>query len=219
MLSRRLLLPLAALLVVAAPFAATPLATAQSERHGRKFKAPPDTSHLEVLVVRDATGKVIENAAVIFHPTKDGNDEGNLEIKSGPDGKAFIDIIPTGSDVAVQVIANGFTTHAQNIKLTQPSQQITVRMMRPKAQVSAYDETGKTVKLGVQEPVQRTLPPAQAEPKPLSADQPVLKLPALPAKAKGDPTIPGSNGSPANSTPVKPPTDTSAPATPPAPSN
>jgi hypothetical protein len=76
------------------------------------------------------------------------------------------------------------------------------------------------VKLGVQEPQQRTLAPAQADPKPLAADQPVLKLPALPAnKSKGDPTIPGSNGSPATSTPVKPPTDTSAPATPPAPSN
>ena len=58
-------------------------ATAQDTRHGRKYKAPPVTSHLEVLVLRDSNGKVVENAGVIFHPTKDGIDEGNLEVKSG----------------------------------------------------------------------------------------------------------------------------------------
>ena len=55
---------------------------AQDGRHGRKYKAPPETSHLEVLVVKDSNGKIIENSAVIFHPTKDGEEEGNLEVKS-----------------------------------------------------------------------------------------------------------------------------------------
>src|ERR1700759_5065590 len=123
MLSRLLLLPVAGLLSLAVPFA-----PAQDERHGRKYKAPPETSHLEILVVKDMNGKILENAAVIFHPTKDGADEGNLEVKSGVDGKAFIDIIPMGSDVAVQVIANGFTTYAGHILLDGPSKQLTIRM-------------------------------------------------------------------------------------------
>ncbi|MBE7159286.1 MAG: hypothetical protein INR62_12800, partial [Rhodospirillales bacterium] len=106
----------------------------QSERHGRKYKAPPETSHLEVLVVRESTGKVIENAGVVFHPTKDGEDEGNLEVKSGIDGKAFIDIIPTGSVVQVQVIASGFSTYSGTINLDAPSKQLTVKMKRPQEQ-------------------------------------------------------------------------------------
>src|ERR1700759_5428806 len=127
MLSRLLLLPVAGLLSLAVPFA-----PAQDERHGRKYKAPPETSHLEVLVVKAANGKVIENAAVIFHPTKDGEDEGNLEVKTGTDGKAFIDVIPTGSDVQIQIISNGFATQAQNIKLAESSRQVTFKMVRPK---------------------------------------------------------------------------------------
>src|SRR6187402_3354413 len=141
--------------VVSVVTLAATLAPAQSERHGRKYKAPPETSHLEILVVKDSNGKILENAAVIFHPTKDGNDEGNLEIKSGTDGKAFIDIIPTGSQVGIQVIANGFTTYAGTLLLDGPSKQLTVRMKRPTTQVSAYGENeAKDInrKVGVQEP-------------------------------------------------------------------
>lgn len=210
MFSRVFLLPVAGLLSVAVP-----LAPAQSERHGRKYKAPPETSHLEVLVVKDSNGKILENAAVIFHPTKDGDDEGNLEVKSGTDGKAFIDVIPTGSDVAIQVISNGYATYAGKIKLTQPSQAITIRMKRPQAQVSVYQENGgqDARKAGVQEPSHRTL--EAAAPKPIGAGEPVLKLPSLPAKsanANGDSTIPPDhNVTPPPSKPAKQPSNSSAP--------
>ena len=209
MLSRRLLLPVAGLLTAAAPFA-----IAQNERHGRKYKAPPETSHLAVLLVPDSNGKLLENAAVIFHPTKDGIDEGNLEVKSGTDGKAFIDVIPTGSDVAVQVIVSGYATYAQTFKLTEASQKMTIRMQRPQAQVSAYGESeGATHrKIGVQEPSRNLAPPVA--PKPLAADQPVLKLPTLPknAAAKGDASVPADhNVTPPPSPPAKPPSNSSAP--------
>lgn len=193
MLSRRIAACVTALMLSAAS-----LLPAQSERHGRKYKAPPETSHLEVLVLKDANGKVIENAGVIFHPTKDGIDEGNLEVKSGPDGKAFIDIIPTGSSVQVQVIASGFVTHAEDIKLEGPSKQLTVRMKRPTEQVSAYDEAeGKgslSRKVGVQEPVHNGVA-VTGQPKPLSANEPVIKLPALPKNKTfdGESTIPTSH--------------------------
>ena len=66
-------------------------------------------------------GKPIVNAAVIFNSTLDGKDEGNLEVKTDPDGKATIDVIPTGSTVRVQVIATGFATFADEYVVTEPS--------------------------------------------------------------------------------------------------
>ena len=209
MLSRLLLLPAAVVLSLAVPFS-----PAQTERHGRKYKAPPETSHLEVLVVKDTNGKILENAAVIFHPTRDGDDEGNLEVKSGTDGKAFIDVIPTGSDVGIQVISTGYATYAGSIKLTQPSQTVTVRMRKPQAQVSTYQENGApdARAAGVQEPAHRTV--QAAAPKPIGAGDPVLKLPSLPAKsaAKGDSTVPADhNVTPPPSTPAKAPSNSSAP--------
>ena len=164
---------------------------AQAERHGRKYKAPPETSHLEVLVMRESTGKVIENAGVVFHPTKDGEDEGNLEVKSGVDGKAFIDIIPTGSLVQVQVIASGFSTYSGTINLDAPSKQLTVKMKRPQEQYSTYENRSgaSSQKAGVQEADHRTVKATQS--KPITATDPVLKLPTAPADPKqtGDPTL------------------------------
>ena len=211
MLSRRLLLPIAGVFAVTAPFA-----LAQTERHGRKYKAPPETSHLEVLVVKAANGKVIENAAVIFHPTKDGDDEGNLEVKSGTDGKAFIDVIPTGSDVQIQVISNGFATHAETIKLNEASRQVVIKMQRPQSQVSAYEEEGKhgNKSVGVQEPERKA---GTVVAKPLPASAPVIALPSLPQnpKAKGDSSIPANhNVVTPPPPPAKQPKDTSAPTTP-----
>ena len=191
---------------------------AQSERHGRKYKAPPETGHLEVLVIRATNGKIIENAAVILHPTKDGVDEGNLEIKSGTDGKAMIDILPLGSKVAVQVIANGFSTYAGEVDLDQPSKTVTVRMVRPQAQVSTYiDNSGKlsTAKPGVQEPVRPGT--KVTAPKPLNPTDPVIKLPGMPADPKqtGDPTVPPDhNVAPPPAPPAKQPSNESAPTAP-----
>jgi hypothetical protein len=134
------------------------------EKHGRKYKAPPATSHIEVTVLKKVNGKPISNAAVIFDATMDGKDQGNLEVKTDPDGKAIIDIIPTGSTVRVQVIATGFATYADDYQVTEPSRAITVSMVHPKEQLSSYqDNEGKatTRKPGVQEPVRPTTPAAK----------------------------------------------------------
>jgi len=125
------------------------------EKHGRKYKAPPETSEVEVTVVRDDNKKPIVNAAVVFHPVKDGQDEGNLEMKTDPDGKATIDVIPTGSAVRIQVIATGFATFAEDYQVDEASRKIAIAMIKPRAQVSTYiDESGKpaAIKPGVQEP-------------------------------------------------------------------
>jgi hypothetical protein len=130
-------------------------------KRGRKYKAPPATSHIEVTVVKKFNGKPISNAAVVFSSSLDGKDEGNLEVKTDPDGKAAIDVIPTGSTVRVQVIATGFATFADEYLVSEPSRQIAVSMIRPQEQVSSYqDNQGKaaTRKPGVQEPVRPTTP-------------------------------------------------------------
>src|SRR5277367_2333642 len=80
------------------------------EKHGRKYKAPPETAHITVTVTKAFNGKPIPNATVIFRPIdKFGKDQGNLQGKTGPDGTASLDIIPVGSTVLLQVIVPGFT--------------------------------------------------------------------------------------------------------------
>jgi hypothetical protein len=140
-------------------------------RRGRKYKAPPATSHIEVAVVKKFNGKPISNAAVIFSSSRDGRDEGNLEVKTDPEGKATIDVIPTGSLVRVQIIANGFATFAQQYQVDEASKEISVAMLRPQEQVSAYeDNNGKSSsrKPGVQEPVRPKAPTSPSTPPPAS---------------------------------------------------
>src|ERR1035438_8541419 len=108
------------------------------EQHGRKYKAPPDTSHIEVTVLKGFNKKPIDGAHVIFHPVKDGVDEGNLEVKTHQDGKVSIDVIPTGSSVRIQVIADGFATYAEDYLVKEESRAITIEMLKPRAQISTY---------------------------------------------------------------------------------
>jgi hypothetical protein len=138
-------------------------------RRGRKYKAPPATSHIEVLVTKGSNQKPIANAAVIFRAVKDGKDEGNLEVKTNEDGKAIIDIIATGSAVDVQVIAQGFATFAGQYQVDEASRAIQITMAPPRAQISAYeDNTGKASQRqwGVQEPNRPSTPPVTQTPKP-----------------------------------------------------
>lgn len=137
------------------------------QRRGRKYKPPPDTSHIVVQVLKNENGKPISNAAVVFNPSKDGKDEGNLEVKTDPDGKAIIDVIPTGSLVRVQVIANGLATYAEDYQIDEANREITIRLKNPQEQVSAYkNNEGKDSvrKPGVQEPNRPDPQPGTAQP-------------------------------------------------------
>ena len=140
-----------------------------SRRHARKYKAPPATSHIEVYVTKKATGKPVVNAAVIFRALRDGKDDGNLEVKTDPDGKATIDVISSGSLVQVQVIANGLATYADSYQVDEASREIHIALLKPQEQVSAYeDNSGKESgrKAGVQEPKATPKPAAPAPPSP-----------------------------------------------------
>ena len=155
------------------------VAGAQEPTHGRKYKPLPELSHIVVTVVKGYDGKPMPHAAVVFHATMNGRDDGNLEVKTDPEGKATIDVIEVGSDVSVQVIAHGFATYAQNIHVVGPEKVLEVRMLRPREQVSQYqDDSGAAavVKPGIQEPPHHVLPPAKP-----AGDQPLAPPPSTPA--------------------------------------
>jgi hypothetical protein len=135
-------------------------AGAQDSR-GRKYKAPPETSHIEVTVLKDTNRKPILNAAVVFHSSKDG-----------------IDVIPTGSSVDVQVIADGFATFAGTYQVDESNRAIEVHMLKPRAQVSTYVDTrGQAAQrpMGIQEPIKPGTPAQQPQTSP--ADPSVTAAP------------------------------------------
>jgi hypothetical protein len=149
-------------------------AGAQTEQHGRKFKPLPPTAHIVVTVEKGFNGKPLTNAAVIFHATREGKEDGNLEVKTDVDGKATIDVIEIGSHLTVQVIANGFATYAQDFDITTDSNEMLVKMQRPRAQISKYEDAGdkaSEVKPGIQEPP-HPKKPAAAQPTPVSPTTP-----------------------------------------------
>jgi hypothetical protein len=155
-------------------FGTLSIAGAQRNDHGRKWKPLPPTAHIVVSVVKGFNGKPMPNAAVVFHAVREGKDDGNLEVKTDPEGKAIIDVIEVGSHLSVQVIASGFATFAQELDIDGPSKSIDVKLIRPRAQVSQYeDNEGKAsqIKPGVQEPPHPVKPTAQAAPAPPSTSQ------------------------------------------------
>lgn len=175
-----------------------------SQRRGRKYRVPEETSHITVLVLKDQNGKPILNAAVVFHPVKNGKDEGNLEVKTNDDGKAVIDVIPTGSTVGVQVIADGYATYAGQYLVAEAEREIEIKMIRPRAQISTYQDThGEASKraVGVQEPKKPSSDPVIQTPKPTnhtsdpSAPAPVSPN-ATPGNSQNNQTISPKNGVP-----------------------
>ena len=106
--------------------------------HGRKYKTPPPSAHIEVIVLKDFNGKPVNAAHVIFHPIEGDKDKGALELKTNEDGKALIDVIPVGDTVTLQVIANGFQTYGQVFKIDKSNMTMDVRLKRPVSQYSVY---------------------------------------------------------------------------------
>ena len=137
---------------------------AQDEtKRGRKY-TPPPTSKITVTVIKATSGKPVENAAVIFHPMKNGKDEGNLELKTNEEGKAIIDVIPIGDTVRLQVIASGFQTFGDDYEITTDSKEITVKMKHPDRQYSIYEKNDPNKEHGGADPAPDQS--SQAEQKP-----------------------------------------------------
>lgn len=137
---RRSILPLSFALASFSLIASSFTLRAQDDdsHHGRKYKAPPLSSTISVTVVRAYNGKPISDAHVIFHPIEGDKDKGALELKTGDDGKATIDVIPLGDTVTLQVIADGFQTYGQVYKIDKLKMAMEVRLNRPAPQYSVY---------------------------------------------------------------------------------
>lgn len=106
---------------------------------GKKKQEPLAT--LNFVVVRDENGKPIRNAAVVMHPVQENGKQarGGLELKTDPEGKASYDGVPYGK-MRIQVLAPGFQTYGDDYDVNQASMDITVKMKRPGAQYSIYEE-------------------------------------------------------------------------------
>jgi len=112
----------------------------QTQRRGRKYTPPPPTCKITITVVKSANGKPLENAAVIFHPLKDGKNDGNMEMKTNQEGKAVLDVIPVGDTVRLQVIVEGYQTFGDDYQIDTDSKEILVKMKRPSKQYSIYEK-------------------------------------------------------------------------------
>ena len=115
------------------------------ERRGRKYTPPPPTCKITVTVIKDATGKPVESAAVVFHPIKDNKDQGAMELKTNEDGQATIDVIPVGDTVRLQIIKQGYQTFGNDYEVQADTKEIVVRLKKPSRQYSIYEkhEEGK----------------------------------------------------------------------------
>jgi hypothetical protein len=134
---------------------------------GRKYKAPPPTSRIEVTILRSDDSKPITNAAVVFHLI---GDKGNMELKTNDDGKAVIDVLPTNSKVLLQVIARGYQTYGGDYAIDKPSMEITVKMNRPGKQYSIYNRNNQSTNAGKSSNKDGT-PDAGKDASPKSSDQ------------------------------------------------
>ncbi|HTX42750.1 MAG TPA: carboxypeptidase-like regulatory domain-containing protein [Acidobacteriaceae bacterium] len=125
------------LLLAAAGLLLVPVAFCQTGR-GRKYKPPPPTCNITVTVVRAEDGKPVENAAVVFHPVKDGKDKGNMELRTNEHGQANLNLVPVGDTLLLQVIADGFRTFGEEYPLPDATKTIEVKLQRPVSQYSIY---------------------------------------------------------------------------------
>jgi hypothetical protein len=154
-----------------------------TSKRGRKYKTPPPTARIEVTVVRDSTGKPIENAAVIFHPMEGEKDKGNMEMKTNEDGKTVIDVLPIGDVVRLQIIAKGFQTYGEDYKIDQSAMAIEIRMKRPGEQYSIYKSHAIASDANKTPDADKPAAPAKdAAPAPADAKQPDAQPSQPPSK-------------------------------------
>lgn len=127
------------------------LLQAQTQHRGRKYTPPPPTCKITITVVKATNGKPLENAAVIFHPLKDGKNDGNMEMKTNQEGKAILDVIPVGDTVRLQVIVDGYQTFGDDYEINSESKEILVKMKRPSKQYSIYEKHDDSLQGGAED--------------------------------------------------------------------
>ena len=95
---------------------------------------------LRFLVVKDANGKPVKNAAVVLHPVnrKGKQERGGLELKTDTEGRTGFYGVPYGP-LRVQVLAQGFQTFGEDYDINKPDMEIKINLKRPAGQYSIYE--------------------------------------------------------------------------------
>ena len=106
---------------------------------GKKKKKEPDSAALSFLVVKDANGKPVRNASVVLHALEDNGKQskGGYELKTDDEGKTSFEGVPYGK-LRVQVLAPGYQTFGEDYDITQPQQNIVIKLKPPQGQYSIY---------------------------------------------------------------------------------
>ena len=101
-------------------------------------------ANLSFKIVRATNGKPVRNASVILHAVSKGGkqEKSDLQLKTNGDGEASIDGIRYGT-LRIQVVAPGFQTYGEDYEIKDPTQEIVIKLDRPKEQYSIYDEHPK----------------------------------------------------------------------------
>src|SRR5689334_863765 len=106
--------------------------------------AADKTAELKFTILKDENGKPVRNASVVLHPVdKDGKQgKGGFELKTDAEGQTSFSAAPYGK-IRVQVLARGYQTYGQDFEVTQPQQEIVVKLKRPQGQYSIYGDAKK----------------------------------------------------------------------------
>lgn len=105
----------------------------------KKQKPPEHFCRLSFVVLKDTNGEPIKNASVVVHILNKHGEQGSegFQLKTGTDGKTFIDDIPYGR-MRVQAIVRNLQTYGEDIDVNQPEQEIVIRLKPPADQLSIY---------------------------------------------------------------------------------
>jgi len=108
---------------------------------GLAAAAADKTAELKFTVLKDESGKPVRNASVVLHPVeKDGRQgKGGFELKTDPEGQASFPAAPYGK-LRVQVLAHGYQTFGDDYEISQPTQEIVIKLKKPQGQYSIYGD-------------------------------------------------------------------------------
>ena len=118
------------------------LAAGLSFAHDKKKKKKEDEiATVYFVVTRAANGKPVRNAAVVLHEVdyKGRQAKGGYELKTDLKGQTSFDGVPYGK-LRVQVLARDLQTFGQDYEISQPVQNITIKLNPPQKQYSIYDK-------------------------------------------------------------------------------
>lgn len=103
------------------------------------YAGTKEYSNLKFTVLKSDSGKPVRNASIVLHPVdkKGKQEKGGLQLKTDAECRTIIEGIPYGK-LRVQVISAGFQTFGQDFDIDEPTEEILIKLDRPKEQHTIY---------------------------------------------------------------------------------